>query len=171
MESPLASDAAVRLALTGGLISSSQVAEVTRRMAAAPQRDELDVLAEMCRLQPDQTFKLRRRLVAQRAARTFSIDRGEFVVEDRVTIPVTAGSELDVRSVIYIGARSNLSEERLDSELAQLGTHFQLKQAAYADLPQYGFGDAERPILQMLRAKARIARSKRRRERRPTIVR
>jgi len=32
--SPLASDAAVRLALAGGLVSSPQVAEITRRVAA-----------------------------------------------------------------------------------------------------------------------------------------
>src|SRR5262245_55651728 len=81
--SPLASDSAVRLALTGNLITSSQVADITRRIAAAPQQDEVDVLAEIIRLTHDQATKLRRRLVAQRAARTFSIDHGEFVIEDQ----------------------------------------------------------------------------------------
>src|SRR5215211_6782219 len=111
-QSPLANDAAVRIALTGNLITSSQVSEITRRLAAAPTRDEVDVLAELCRLAPEQAMKLRRRLVAQRAARTFSVDSGEFVVEDQTTLPVVAGSELDVRAVIYLGATNNLSEER-----------------------------------------------------------
>src|SRR5262245_13377129 len=59
--SPLATDSAVRLALTGNLITSSQVSDITRRIAAAPNRDEVDVLSEACRLQPDQAQRLRRR--------------------------------------------------------------------------------------------------------------
>src|SRR5262245_53092763 len=62
--SPLASDAVVRVALTGNLITSTQVNEITRRVTAAPDRDEVDVLAELVRLAPEQTMKLRRRLVA-----------------------------------------------------------------------------------------------------------
>src|SRR5882757_6490240 len=44
--SPLASDAAVRIAMTSGLISSTQVADITRRVATSPHRDEIDVIAE-----------------------------------------------------------------------------------------------------------------------------
>src|SRR5207342_444456 len=47
--SPLASDAAARVALTLHLISSSQVADVTRRHAANPSRDEIEVIAEAAR--------------------------------------------------------------------------------------------------------------------------
>src|SRR6266542_2136690 len=49
--SPMVADSAVRLALTGNLITSSQVSELTRRLAAAPDRDDVDVIAELCRLQ------------------------------------------------------------------------------------------------------------------------
>ncbi len=148
--SPLANDAAVRLALTGNLITSSQVSDITRRIAAAPLRDEVEVLAEACRLGPDHAQRLRRRLVAQRAARTFAIDAGEFVVEDQVSIAVVPGSELDVRTIVFLGARNNLSEDRLASELAQLGVWFKLKPEAVADLPQYGFTEDEKPLLQLL---------------------
>src|SRR5262249_37129571 len=82
--SPLLNDAAVRVALTGGLVSSTQAADISRRLASSPDRDELDVITEHLRLTPDQTLRLRRRVIAQRAARTFSIERGEFIVEDRV---------------------------------------------------------------------------------------
>ena len=148
--SPLASDAAVRVALTGGLITSTQVADITRRIATSPHRDELEVLAEVVRLPVDHAMKLRRRLVAQRAARTFSVQQGEFVVEDRIDVPVVPGSALDVRAVIYLGAKSNLTEERLGSEVARLGGWFRIKPDIVGDLVQFGFTEPDKPILQRL---------------------
>jgi curved DNA-binding protein CbpA len=148
--SPIASDAAVRVALTGGLISGTQVAELARKQAAAPHRDEVDVLAEHLKLAGDQAMRLRRRAIAQRAARTFSVERGDFVVTDHVTLQHVPGSELDIRSVIFLGAKHNLSEGRLASELGQFGSWFRLKPEAFEDLAYFGFGEAERPILDHL---------------------
>ncbi len=148
--SPLATDSAVRLALTSNLISSTQVAEIARRAAAEPTRDEIEVLSDLVRLSPDQALKLRRRVVAQRAGRTFSIERGDFVVEDVISVPVVPGSELDIRAVIYLGARQNLSETRLATELGVFGGWFRLKQEAVEDLAQFGFSELERPILEQL---------------------
>ncbi|MDB4964300.1 MAG: heat shock protein DnaJ domain protein [Myxococcales bacterium] len=149
--SPLGSDAAVRVALTSHLISSTQVAEIVRKQAAAPQREEIDALAEAARLAPEQAHRLRRRVIAQRAARTFSVERGEFIVDDRITLPVVPGSELDVRTIVYLGAKQFLSETRLNGDLGQLGAWFQLKPEAHDDLPQFGFGDAEYPVIERLR--------------------
>src|SRR5690349_6566777 len=59
-QSPLANDAAARLALTSNLVNSTQVAEITRRMAAAPHREELELLAELARIPPEQAQKMRR---------------------------------------------------------------------------------------------------------------
>jgi hypothetical protein len=155
--SPLTSDAAVRMAMTANLITSSQVADITRRMATAPDRDEIELLAELARLTPEQAARLRRRLVAQRAARTFSFDRGEFLVEDQVTISVVAGSELDIRAIVFLGAKNNLSEARLAGELEMLGGWFRLKENAIGDLAQYGFTAAEKPALEMLVEGANLA--------------
>lgn len=155
--SPLVGDAAVRVALTSGLVSSTQVADIARRQAAAPERDEIEVIAELARLTPDQALRLRRRVVAHRAARTFAIDRGDFVVEDRMTVPIVKSTEMDIRGVIYLGARQHLSEARLGSELAVFGTAFRLKADAVEDLPQFGFGDAERPLLERLKTGVAIA--------------
>ncbi len=154
--SPLASDAAVRLAMTGGLLSSSQVADIARRHQANAQRDEVDLIAELIRLSPDQAMKLRRRAVAQRAARTFSLDRGEFVVDDQVTLPIYPGAELDVRAVIFLGAKTNLSEQRLSSELAMFGSTFKLREDAVVDLPQYGFARTEDSVLDLLETGAAL---------------
>jgi len=149
--SPLASDAAVRVALTGHLVSSSQVPEISRRLADAPERDEVDVIAELARLGPDHALRLRRRVIAQRAARTFSINHGEFSVTDSIELPILPGCELDVRAVVYMGARSNLSEQRLSAELDLLGAWFQLKPDLDDDLPQFGFSDVEQPVIERLR--------------------
>jgi len=148
--SPLPNDASVRIALTSHLVTSTQVADITRKLAAAPYRDEFDLIAESARLQPDQAQRLRRRAVAQRAARTFSLERGEFVVADRTTVPIVPGGELDVRAIIYLGARGNLSEARLENELAQLGQWFKLKPEAVPELAQYGFTETEKRVLRRL---------------------
>lgn len=148
--SPLPNDAAVRIAMTGGLVSSTQVNDLMRRISGQPGRDELELIAEALRLVPDQLQRLRRRVVAQRAARTFSVENGEFVVHDQFTIGYAPGSELDIRSVVYLGARSNLSDQRLDAELSRMGSWFQLKADATGDLPYFGFADSDRGVLQQL---------------------
>jgi curved DNA-binding protein CbpA len=155
--SPLVSDAAVRLALTSNLVNSTQVADITRRMGAARDRDEIEVLAELARLTPDQAQRLGRRLVAQRAARTFSLDRADFTVDDEITLPITPGNELDIRAIIYMGAKSNLSEDRLAAELDMFGGWFQLKPDRMSELAQYGFTATEKPALQMLVGGANLA--------------
>src|SRR5262245_46389045 len=50
--SPLASDSVARVALTSHLVSSSQVPSLVRAIAAAPNRDEVEVIAELARLVP-----------------------------------------------------------------------------------------------------------------------
>jgi curved DNA-binding protein CbpA len=149
--SPLASDAAVRVALTSHLVSSSQVPEIARRQASTPDRDEVHLIAELARLGPDHALRLRRRVIAQRAARTFSINHGDFVVSAERELDVLPGCELDVRAVVYLGARVNLPEQRLVAELAQIGAWFKLKPEADDDLPQFGFTDVEQPVVERLR--------------------
>ncbi|HEU0030143.1 MAG TPA: hypothetical protein VFQ53_05905 [Kofleriaceae bacterium] len=149
--SPLVSDSAARVALTNHLITSTHVPEVARRLADQPGRDEIDCLAEVCRLSPEQVYRLRQRVIAQRAARTFSVERGSFVVDDAVTIPTAIAAAVDFRAIVYFGVKLNLSEQRLAADLRQLGSHFTLKPDAVSDLPQFGLTTSELPILEELK--------------------
>lgn len=152
--SPNMADSAARIALTNSLVSSTQVADIVKRQLADKQRDEIELIAEHIHLHPEQAMRLRRRTILQKAARSFALERAEFIVEDHITVRFVPGSEIDIRSVIYLGARQFLSEARLNGELAQLGQWFQLKPELDEYLPQFGFGEAERPVLDALAAGA-----------------
>lgn len=151
--SPLPADSVARVALTAGLLSASQVQEVARRPV---QGDGTELVIEIGRLSPDQAARLRRRATAHRAARTFALERGEFLLTDTVTTTWHPDSAVDVRAVIYLGARLTLSEHRLSSDLGLLGTSFRLRDDSIAELAQFGFTEQERPILEALRQGANL---------------
>jgi DnaJ-domain-containing protein 1 len=150
--SPVANDAAIRVALQSNLVSPSQANDLTRRMQAAlgQGRDEVDVLAEAARLAPEHAARLRRRLIAQRAARTFALERGDFNVQDNYTIHLFPECALDVRTIVYLGARTNVGEQRMAEDLKVVGAWMRLKREAVEDLPQYGFTETEKPVLEKL---------------------
>ncbi|MEO8700758.1 MAG: hypothetical protein ABI867_11980 [Kofleriaceae bacterium] len=149
--SPLTTDSAARVALTNHLITSSQVTQVARLVAANPDQDEIELLAEACRLDPDRTLRLRQRVIAQRAARTFAVEYGDFVVDDQIAIPISHEAAVDFRAIVYLGIRMNLSQQRLVADLRLLGSHFLLRPDALEDLAQFGLGTTERPIVEALR--------------------
>jgi len=150
--SPLATDAAVRVALLGQLISSTKVSEIVRQHAAAPARSELDVIVELGKLSVDQATQLRRRVVTRRAARTFSLERGDIQADGATTAGVAPPfSQIDVREVIYLGARDNLPAQRLMEEVERHGSWFMLKPSAIEELPRFGFGTDANHILDLLR--------------------
>ena len=155
--SPAAADSVGRIALTSHLVSSTQVAEITRRIAATPERDEIDVIAEVARLAAAQKEALRRRVITQRAARTFAIEQGTYACDDGSAIPKLAGGPIDAHTVIYLGARLHGAETRLTYELRTLGSRFVLRLDAAEALTKFGFTDAEKPIIAALRSGTSIA--------------
>lgn len=151
--SPAVADAAVRIALTNHLISKTQVNELTRRIAAAPDRDDIDVIAEATKLSPEHVERLRRKVTAQRAARTFSLESGEFTVNDEVRLATAAGGvAIDVRAVIYLGARLNVTAPAMTEALRLFGDAYILRKEAEPTLSLFEFTDAvETTILAELR--------------------
>jgi hypothetical protein len=154
--SPLAADSVARIALTSRLASQAHVAELTKRLAATPSNDEVDVLAALARMTPQQITRLRSEVILRRAARTFAIEDGEYLFEDQSCLPVH-GCEVDIRAVVYQGIRRHVSEARLDSELREHGgARFVLEPGAGDELHLYGFCDGEWPILAALREGANL---------------
>jgi hypothetical protein len=148
--SPLATDSVTRVALTGHLITANQVPEIQKRLAAAAGRDEADMLAEAARIGAERAVALRRRLVMQRAARTFSLDTS-YSVEERITIPRHATCEVDVRAVVFAGALGHLSPERLAQDLRQLAARFKLAPKALRDVPRFELPEAAAPVVDTIR--------------------
>lgn len=155
--SPVAADSAARIALTGHAITTSQLAEVGRRLTAAPERDEIELVCEVATLSLDHAEALRRRVIAQRAARTFGLEQGTWAATDRIRLQIVRGIAVDFREIVYLGARSYITDDRLSGDLRKLGTHFTLKPEAVDDLAAFGFTDLERPVIRALRAGASLA--------------
>jgi curved DNA-binding protein CbpA len=154
--SPLVADSVARIALTGHLVSSTEVPAIAREVAASPNRDEIEIVSRIARLSPEQAAALRRRVLIQRTARTFGIERGDYELEDRITMPVAPDIAIDVAAAIFLGARMNLAETRLTSDMRQIGLRFQLRRDAAVDLDRFGFTEAEVPIIAALRAETSL---------------
>ncbi len=152
--SPMTVDAVVRIALTNHLVTAGQVAAIQKRVTASPSRDEHEIVIEAGKLSMEHAIKLRRRAIIQRAARTFSIDRGEYRLDPVITLPVIAGLEVDVRTVLALGIRMNLSETRLTTDLRKLGSRFRILPTA--ELAVYDFGPELAPIVEDLRDGATV---------------
>jgi len=146
--SPLAADSVSRIALAHRMISATQSQQIARTLGRI-NADDVDRFADATGLPPAQVQLLKRRVIIQRAARTFDVENGDYHVDDRISIPVLLAVEVDVRAAIYFGARKNLSQERLTADLRQLGTRFVMR--GDADLARFELGEAEQPVLDALR--------------------
>ncbi|MEO8706788.1 MAG: DUF4388 domain-containing protein [Kofleriaceae bacterium] len=155
--SPATADSPLRVALTTGMISTSQAHELKLRLKPVRgEREQLAVIAEFAQFSAERTERLREAIIERCAARTFSIDQGSYVLEDRVAY-VGIETRVDVRAVVYLGVRMNLSEQRLAYDLRQLGGWFVLKPKTVDDLSGFGFTKTEVPIIEALRGGTNLA--------------
>lgn len=148
--SPLASDSAVRLALTSTLINTTHAGEIARRLAAAPTSDEVSLIVEIGKLSPEHALKLRRRTIAQQTTRTFALERGNFVLAEEITIPCFPEASVDTRAIIYMAARTAMTETRLETDFEQFPFAMKLTAETVPLLAQYGFTESERGVLELL---------------------
>lgn len=155
--SPLAVDAIARVALTNRLIAAIQVKEITRRLEAAPERDEIEVLAEVAGLDARTAHELRLRALTQRAARTFAVDQGEFTIADCEPMP-SERARVPIQAVVFVGARLNLSEDRLRFGLRQFAARFVLRPKVSAHvLSRFQLTPKEHALLDALRVPTSLA--------------
>lgn len=150
--SPNVSDSAAAIALSLDLITPAQIATIERWLDAVPEAEDYQVLATVAQLTADEVHRLRRRVIAQRAARMVALEHGEFVLTSTIAVPVHPDCEMHVGGVIYQAARLYIYDPQLRAFVASLGTRFELRTDAYDDLVYYGFGDPERPFLRALAA-------------------
>jgi DnaJ domain len=156
--SALPNDSVTRVALTSHFVSPMQVNEITRRLSQGRDQDEVAIVAEAGKLSPEHTATLRRRLIIQRAARTFSVDRATFEIDDRITLRAVPGFAISLGAVIFHGVRMNLSEQRLVEDMRELGTSFHLKVTTTdADLAQYELEGDTRSVIAALRKGTSLA--------------
>lgn len=150
--SPSLTDSAAAIALAADILQPSQVQVVERWLEAIPDADELQVIATVAHMSAEEAHRLRRRVIAQRAARMIALERGDFVLTTTIALPVVSDCEMHVGGVIYQAARMYIHDMQLRAIASTLGTRFELRADAYDDLPYYGFGDAERGFLRSLAA-------------------
>jgi len=153
--SPSIADTVARIALTMRIASSDQVAELARKHQALPSRDEIELLAAIATLSPAQHQRLRWEVTARRAARSFCVERGEWLLEDKICLPV-GGCEVDPRGVVYQGLRMHANDEQMRWQLRVLGEVFHLEADAGPELHRYGFTDEEWPLMAALRTQSSL---------------
>lgn len=142
--SPLAVDSVARIALSNRLITALQAKTYGKI-------DDVDRFADAVKLTAPQTLHLKRRVLIQRVARTFSVDVGDYSVDERLTIPALLGVEVDIRAAIYLGMRMNLSQQRLTRTMHRVGhSRFALEPSAINDLAKFELGEEEQIVIDRL---------------------
>ncbi len=147
--SPIAADSVARIALAHHMVTPAQVQATSRSIGKAKSED-VDRFAAASGLSAAQVQLLKRRVMIQRTARTFDVEQGDYTVDDRISIPVLVGVEVDVRAGIYLGVRRYLAAERLGVDLRQLGARFVMRADALSELGRFELGDAEQPVVEAL---------------------
>jgi tetratricopeptide (TPR) repeat protein len=147
--SPNVADSARAIALHLDLLQPTQITTIEQWLDAVPDADVFQVIAQVALMSNEEVHRLRRRVIAQRAARMVSLARGEFVLTSTISLDVQPDCEMHVGGVIYQSARMYHSDMRLREIVAALGGRFELR-TEYADIPYFGFGEAERTALHAL---------------------
>ena len=148
--SPLAVDTVARIATSLHLPAAAVMHSGPKRRPTG-EDPEVEAYVIAAKLTPEQIKELKHRLLVQRAARTFAIEKGTYTVEDRVTIPIVLGVAVDVRAVVFAGALLHLAAERMAAELAGVGSRFAFADSAAAELAKFEFGETDKPVITELR--------------------
>lgn len=83
------------------------------------------------------TSTMRAGSLLERATRTFELARGAYTLSDETTIRRERNEAIDLRAVVFAGARKYLPDDRLTGEIRQLGSRFTLTTLGAEELPHY----------------------------------
>ena len=152
--SPLVADSVARIALTGHFVTPAQ-APMLKRLSTAQQQDDIEAVADLAQLAHAQRAKLRQRVITQRTARTFAIENADWNFDPAITLTAVDGVDVDICPAIFLGVQLHLPEQRLAQDVRKLGARFTVKESANID--RFGFGGAEKKVVESLRAGASVA--------------
>lgn len=141
-ESSGSAERPIALAFRQGVLAEARAAELQRR--SRDRAHDWELLAS--ELGPLQRMRLRRQAIAACVARTFVLDHGELAFDAAIAIPtIPAIAATHVGAMIFHGARSYLSEQRLADGVRALGSRF--VGGRPEDLQRFGFGAVEQPLI------------------------
>jgi len=150
--SPAASDSLARVALSARLASSTTIGQFLDELQRQPKADELDVMARIARLRPEQILVLKQRLFAQRALRQFALPEAVFALNNARSMSADPHvPPLDSRWLIFHGVKSHYQLERLEREMAPVfGKRFRVAADAGVNIGSFGFSDSEMTAVRRL---------------------
>lgn len=157
-DSKAPADSPARVALTAGLLTTTQVAEVLRHCAHSPERDPVLVITQLARLSDRQHLALARRALLQKAIRVFALPEATFELHDQAG--PTAGPDIapiGVRTLIFRGLLAHYDEPRLEREMAAAaGARFTLTkdENVRRRLAEYGFAEVHVACVRKLAAES-----------------
>ncbi|MBK9072124.1 MAG: DnaJ domain-containing protein [Myxococcales bacterium] len=151
-ESPYAADGALRLAAQSQVVSAAQVASLAGKVTGT--RAEADAVGRLAGLSMQDTARLRRRAIAQAAARTFQVEQGALQVDDRTSIDTAESLALDIRTIIMVGARQHFTQERARVEVARFGDVFVLPVSDDTALGPFALSPVEQLVVEALAREA-----------------
>jgi hypothetical protein len=102
------------------------------------------------------TSTMRAGSLLERATRTFELVRGTYTLTDELTLRRDRNDAIDLRAVVFAGARKYLPDDRLTGEIRQLGSRFTLTAVGVEELPHYDL-EVPQTVLDALRDGATLA--------------
>ena len=150
-------DTVGRIALTAGLVSSTQLGMALRTHRDQPERPLIEILAEAAALTDDHQRALTTKAFAQAAVRPFALHEATFTLDDELSVPVADGTgPIDPRWLIFHGLRTQYGTEHLRKELAPVATHtLTLTNAKDPGIQAFGLDDASTRLVHALQQSPR----------------
>ena len=150
-ESPLPNDSPARIGLSKGLLLKGDVASVVDELQGKTSLQSLALLLERLKLPEDKSEALKNLSILQAASRQLAFEDATFVLKSSSEATQALKKGLNPKRIIWEGLKQHYSLERLQKELAPLGTSA-LKVKEGVDVGGFGFDDSSLKVVKKLEA-------------------